>query len=139
LKPYNCINRLTVLVVALTFTLYGQSYAFPKKEVKKAVLLSIFLPGGGQFYLNNPVKGVILGSIQLTFLGLAGKNYLNYKQTNDPNYFKQAFGEFILFVGTWLYSVADAYVSSNLWDISRKIKKVEEENVFPGVPSNSSK
>lgn len=123
----------------LLLTLPSQSYALPKKEVKKAVLLSLFLPGGGQFYLNNPVKGIILGSLQLTFLGLAGKNYLDYKRTNNTNSFKQAFGEFILFVGTWLYSVADAYVSSNLWGVSKKIKLVEEENALPRIPSNSSK
>ncbi len=138
MKVFKRQIRYLLLISTLLVITTGIGNASTKKEVKKAVLLSLFVPGGGQFYLNSPVKGVIIGSLQLTFLGLAGVNYINYKKTNDPGYFKQSFGEFILFVGTWLYSVADAYVSSNLWGVSQKIKAVEQENAIPRKPPKSS-
>lgn len=118
-------------MIVFVIIISHKSYASPyKKDVKKAVLLSLFFPGGGQFYLNMPIKGLILGSLQIVFLGLAGKNYLHYKRTNNPDYFRQAFGQFILFFGTRLYSVADAYVSSSLWNISAKVERVKKENMI---------
>lgn len=100
----------------------------PEKSVAKAVLLSLTLPGGGQFYLGQPLKGVLFGGIELALLGLSAWKYQRYQESQSTEDLQNAFGTFILFVGTWAFSAADAYVSANLYEYQRKIRMVLQEN-----------
>ncbi len=104
------------------------STALPTKSVRRAVLLSLVLPGGGQFYLGHPLRGTVFAATELTFLGLAAWKYRTYQETQAPEDLQSAFGVFILFVGTWAFSAADAYVSANLYGYKQKIRMVLQEN-----------
>ena len=94
------------------------------KDPEKAALLSAFLPGGGQFYNEKYLKGVIIASIE----GFTGYNaisrYVKYKKFGDLQKFSESLSYGFYFLGTWLYSVADAYVDAHLFNFKEKVELV---------------
>ncbi len=92
------------------------------KSPTKAVLLSAFLPAGGQIYNEKYFKAAVLASIE-TYSGYKALDYyLSYRKSGDTEKFKSAVSFGIYFLGAWLYSMADAYVDAHLFDFGKKVQ-----------------
>ena len=102
-----------------------------RPSVGRAVLLAGIVPGGGAFYLGKPLKGLVLAGIELVPLGLATYHYQRYHTLNDRTELQTAFGWFILFVGTKLFSMADSYVTAKLWGFREAQRLVEQDVHLP--------
>ncbi len=113
----------------------GPSNTF-RPSVSRAVLLAGLLPGGGAFYLRQPVKGLLFAGVELVPLALAGRHYRTYRATGDRTELQTAFGWFILFIGTKLFAMADSYVTAKLWDFQEALRQVEQDVQVPpgGAP-----
>ncbi len=99
-------------------------FCFPdtsQKSVTTAVLLSCFLPGGGQFYNEKYVKGIFFGGVEIFTGYMAFRNYLDYRRTNSERRFEESFSYSFYFLGMWLYSIADAYVDAQLYNFEKKM------------------
>lgn len=92
------------------------------KSPTKAVLLSCFIPAGGQFYNEKFLKGTIIGGFEVYTGYHALESYISYKKKGNNEDFGQALSFGFYFLGAWLYSMADAYVDAHLYNFSRKIK-----------------
>lgn len=92
------------------------------KSPTKAVLLSAFLPAGGQIYNEKYFKAAVLASIE-TYSGYKALDYyLGYRKSGDTEKFKSAVSFGFYFLGSWLYSMADAYVDAHLFDFGKKVQ-----------------
>lgn len=109
------MNVMFVLCILLSETVVA-------KSPSKAVLLSCFLPGGGQFYNEKFVKGAVFGAAEAFTGYVALSNYLDYKKTGSEAKFKESFSYGFYFLGIWLYSMADAYVDAQLFNFDKKIQ-----------------
>jgi len=89
-----------------------------KKNTNLAMLLCV-LPGGGQFYTERYVPGVLIASTELAL------GYYAYKYHQDGNYEKR---NSLLWWGLFVfgYSLADAYVGAKMYgfDIEADVDKV---------------
>jgi len=92
------------------------------KSPTKAVLFSCFLPAGGQFYNEKYIKGTIIASIELYTGYKTAINYFDYRKTASPERFSDALSYGFYFLGTWLYSMADAYVDAHLYNFKEKME-----------------
>jgi len=80
-----------------------------------AMLLSAVIPGGGQFYTTNYLKGILFVGTEVTLSCLAIKDHLDYQETNDLN-LKNRRNNLLWWIATVkLLSIADAYVSANMY------------------------
>jgi len=101
-----------LLILGISFT-YAQ-----KKSASLAMLLCIF-PGGGQFYTERYVPGILIGSTEIALGYYAYKAHMasNYPERNS-----------LLWWGLFVfgYSLADAYVGAKMFgfDIETNIDKV---------------
>jgi hypothetical protein len=78
-----------------------------------AVLLSGLIPGGGQFYTGNPLKGILLGGAELA---LAGITVYEYRYSNGGQGNTDLGNTFLWWTGfAWAFSMADAYVSASMY------------------------
>ena len=120
-----------------------------------AAVRSAFLPGWGQIYTENKIRGSILfvscGAI-LTSGFISRKsyqnNYQNYKNTaealDNPQDCKKIHGcqelydkanqrfklsQFLFFssIGVWAYSIIDSYVNANFYNAQAKSKKLLDD------------
>lgn len=79
------------------------------------MLLSAIIPGGGQFYTANYLKGILFVGAEGTLGYLAIKDHLDYQETNNPA-LKNRRNNLLWWIATVkLLSVADAYVSANMY------------------------
>lgn len=106
-----------VITLLLILFLADQSFA-EEKSAKIAMLLCVF-PGGGQFYTERYIPGVIIGAGEITLGYYAYKNHLagNYSNRNSFLWW-----ELFLFG----YSLADAYVGAKMYnfDAETNLEKV---------------
>jgi len=104
-------------VVTLVILLINPAFA-EKKSAKMAMLLCIF-PGGGQFYTERYVPGVLIGAGEITLGYYAIKNHFEKKYSERNSLL---WWELFLFG----YSLADAYVGAKMYgfDIETNIDKV---------------
>jgi len=92
-----------------------------KKSPTAAIFLSI-LPGGGQFYTENYLKGAIFALTQTTLLGFTvhehlqaerakrDKDWENYEYHSDKRY------DLLWWDGiVWTLGMADAYISAHFY------------------------
>jgi len=78
-----------------------------------AVLLSGLIPGAGQFYTGNPLKGVLIGGAELA---LAGITVYEYRYGNNGQGNTDLGNTFLWWTGfAWAFSMADAYVSASMY------------------------
>ncbi|MDI6851932.1 MAG: DUF5683 domain-containing protein [bacterium] len=92
------------------------------KNPGKAVLMSAFLPGGGQFYNEKYLKGFIVASVEV-FTGYNSiSRYVKYRKSGDLQMFNESLSYGFYFLGTWLYSLADAYVDAHLFNFKEKVE-----------------
>ncbi len=94
----------------------------------KAMLYSAVFPGMGQFYNGDYVKGVIMTGVSVFLLSSA---YVNYRESHKYEkgssgwefYRKEAFSFGLYYLGVYLYSIADAYVSAHLYGVKYYFNK----------------
>ncbi len=115
----------------------GVTPSGPLRDPGKAVWWSL-VPGGGQFYTGQPVKGVILGGAEgfflLQTLRHAFRAYTelqSFRTSGDPAH-REAFLQaqqtmlFHLFwyLTFWGYAAADAYVAAHLFALDERLHEV---------------
>ncbi len=96
-----------VIICFLILFFADQSFA-REKSAKIAMLLCLF-PGGGQFYTERYIPGIMIGAGEITLGYYAYKNHLekNYSERNSYLWW-----ELFLFG----YSLADAYVGAKMYN-----------------------
>jgi len=99
-----------------------------------ALLRSAVLPGWGQFYNDRPVKGIVLGSLELGLLGWLIAEHLASeearRENDDPAYqlHSQRRLDLIWYTSaTWLFGMLDAYVDAYLYSFSTENEVFERE------------
>ena len=97
-----------------------------EKSPRKALLLSI-LPGGGQFYTQNYLKGAVFCAVQTTLAGATIYEYIlanRAKKEGDDfsyKYFSDWLKNFYWMNGiVWTISMADAYVSAHFYKFKQQ-------------------
>ena len=112
-----------------------------KKSPTGALLRSALLPGWGQFYNREPLKGVILGTVELGLLAWlvrehiaaedARQDYLISGDEADESRYethRQRRIDLILYTsGAWLYGMLDAYVDAYLFSFQSENRSFERE------------
>ncbi len=98
------------------------------RDPKKAMVYSAILPAGGQFYNRDYVKGIALGGLEVFLLASACVNYresLKYPDISEYKdfYARESFSYTLYFLGTYLFSIADAYVSAHFYNVDEYFKK----------------
>lgn len=105
--------------------------SYPKKNPTVALFLSL-LPGGGQFYTENYLKGIIIGGVQLYFGG--GTIYLHIKAKEAARkkykywrfyheWYSNQRNNFLWWDAlVWAISMADAYVSAHFYKFKEQGK-----------------
>lgn len=99
---------------------------------RKAMVYSAILPGGGQFYTGEYAKGLVFAGVELFLLGSA---YMNYRESQKFKihsferdfYVREAISYSLYFLGVYLFSIADAYVSANLHGVKRYFNKEKKD------------
>ncbi len=105
------------------------------KSAITAMLLTTFIPGGGQFYTKRWIKGIIIGGTQsyIIYRGLDTQFELNdVEKKLQESYSESLFSEKedllvkrgeIIWLGAlvWTIGVLDAYVDAQLYDFESDI------------------
>lgn len=109
-------NFLICIVIVLSVNV--SSAHAEKKNASLAMLLCV-LPGGGQFYTERYVPGIVIASTELVL------GYYAYKYHRDENYEKR---NSLLWWGFFVFgfSLADAYIGAKMYgfDIESDIDKI---------------
>jgi len=112
-----------------------------KKSPTGALLRSALLPGWGQFYNQEPLKGVILGTVELGLLAWLVREHIvaedarqAYLVSGDPadesryETHKQRRIDLIWYTSAaWLYGMFDAYVDAYLFSFQSENRSFERE------------
>jgi len=102
------------------------------KSPTKAVLLSLFLPAGGQFYVGNHFKGILMGSLDVYLTYNLAVSYIDFSKTNPSKFdyktkAQNFFGNLTLWLIFKLFSMNDAYVSAYFYNFDKQVKEVSIE------------
>lgn len=103
------------------------------KSAKTAMLLTTFIPGGGQFYTERYFKGIIIGGLQsyliyrevqtqLKINELKRENTLSFEQQtllDNKLDERREFGWWMALV--WTIGILDAYVDAQLYGFESKL------------------
>ncbi len=103
-----------------------------------ALMRSAAIPGWGQFYNDRPVKGILLGAVELGLLALFLKEYSvaedareDFLESGDPldeeryeTHRERRLNLIWITAASWLYGMMDAYVDAHLFAFE------EENSVF---------
>ncbi|UCD85101.1 MAG: hypothetical protein JSU92_02620 [Deltaproteobacteria bacterium] len=106
----------------------GLSYRYLVRRTRSEAMFRSFVPGWGQFYNEQPVKGFLFSGVELGLLGSAVTLYIlaNSAQdkSDDPNepdrgdYYEKAkdrylAGDILLYsaLGVWVVGIVDAYLN----------------------------
>ena len=102
-----------------------------------ALLRSVVLPGWGQFYNDEPLKGVIYGSVELGLLGwLIYENSVaeDARHSGDDAAYqvhRQRRLDLIWYTSaSWLLGMLDAYVDAHLYSFQAENEEFEREVAF---------
>jgi len=111
-------KRFTKYIIVILIFTFSLASGVEKKNASLAMLLCV-VPGGGQFYTERYIPGLIISSTEL-ILG-----YYAYKYHKEEDYEKR---NSLLWWGFFVfgYSLADAYVGAKMYgfDIEADIDKV---------------
>ena len=119
-----------LLLITIAYGLPGtpNTHRDASRIVKKSMLFSALIPGAGEVYLGNLIKGFAFSGSAFFFGFKTFQDYRDYRISGDEKYLQRAFGNFIVFIGIWGLSLADTYVSANLRDFEENIKIVSQDN-----------
>ncbi len=112
-----------------------------KRSPSGALLRSAVLPGWGQFYNDKPVKGVILGTVELGLLAWLISEHVqaedartDFLASGDPadeeryNVHSQRRIDLIWYTSAaWLYGMLDAYVDAYLYSFEAENRSFERD------------
>jgi hypothetical protein len=116
-------------VLILIFLTHSDT--LPRKSPTLAICLSL-IPGGGQFYTENYLKGVVFGGVQL-FFGWSTFYFYNQAEKMKKEkplhwefyyrYFRTQFYNFLWWDAfIWAIVMADAYVSAHFYKFEEQGK-----------------
>jgi hypothetical protein len=122
----------TIVLFLLVYSATGTDSTVQEfKQKNPAVALSLsLLPGGGQFYTENYLKGVIFAGVQSFFGGGAG--YLHFKAEEERKkkgesweyysewYSAQRTNYLWWSALTWAIAMSDAYVSAHFYKFKER-------------------
>ena len=112
-----------------------------RKSPTGALLRSAALPGWGQFYNENPLKGIVMGSAELGLLAWLLHEHIaaedartDYLETGDPadesryDSHSQRRMDLIWYTSAaWLYGMLDAYVDAYLFSFESENRSFERK------------
>jgi hypothetical protein len=117
------MKRNSIITLILT-CFVGFAHGSGKKNPSLAMLLCV-VPGGGQFYTERYIPGIVISGSELAI------GYYAYKYHQDEEYGKR---NSMLWWGLFVfgYSLADAYVGAKMYgfDIETDIDKVSVSYKF---------
>ena len=149
-----CVLLFPILFVFSSNSLSGMDYALPDslendssevstcKEIpviisrnpRTALLRSAVLPGWGQFYNDEPLKGIIFGTLELGLLSwLIAEHFASEEariNNDDAAYqiHRQRRLDLIWYTSAaWLFGMLDAYVDAYLFSFSTENEVFERE------------
>ncbi len=146
-----CVLILPMLFVFTVDAFNGLDYAFQdsldndssevsniavivRRNPSAALLRSAVLPGWGQFYNDEPLKGVVFGTLELGLLSwLIAEHIASEEARNnndDPAYqlHRQRRLDLIWYTSAaWLFGMLDAYVDAYLYSFSTENEVFERE------------
>jgi len=108
------------------------------KSSSLATLLSAAIPGGGQFYTENYWKGILIAGTEGTLAYFAIKDHLSYEDTHNTRYRDRRNNLFWWLATAKVLSMADAYVSANMYKFKEQMKltfnyNIKEKKITVGV------
>lgn len=108
-----------------------------RKNPTGALLRSAVLPGWGQFYNDEPVKGLIYGSLEIGLLAwlisehLAAEDARHSENSESYELHRQRRLDLIWYTSAaWLFGMLDAYVDAYLYSFERENTEFEKETVI---------
>lgn len=149
-----CVLLLSILFIFTADAFNGTDYAFQDtldndssevitfKEVPvvirrnpgTALLRSAVLPGWGQFYNDEPLKGIVFGTLELGLLSWLITEHFAAEEArinnDDPAYqiHRQRRLDLIWYTSAaWLFGMLDAYVDAYLFSFSTENEVFERE------------
>ncbi|NOQ21720.1 MAG: hypothetical protein GQ565_03580 [Candidatus Aegiribacteria sp.] len=146
-----CVLLLPMLCVFTASAFNGMDYAFQdsldndssevsnipvivRKNPGAALLRSAVLPGWGQFYNDEPLKGILFGTLELGLLSLLIAEHIASEEArnnnDEPAYrvHRQRRLDLIWYTSAaWLFGMLDAYVDAYLFSFSTENEVFERE------------
>jgi len=92
----------------IVFIIFSQN-----KNPYKAAWMSTFVPGLGQIYTGNYIKGLSFFGAEVYLINRLIRDYP--KIDKDENTLYRFSYNFVLALGLWSFNIADAYVSAHLY------------------------
>ncbi|MEO0143362.1 MAG: DUF5683 domain-containing protein [candidate division WOR-3 bacterium] len=114
----------------MLFFLILQDTTFFYKSPTKAIILSLTIPAGGQFYNEKKTKGFIISSIEVFSTSLLVYNAYQYQKYKTESYYWATIGYFITFLGIKMFSMLDAYIDANIINAKRSQIELKEKIRF---------
>lgn len=105
----------------------SETPTYPEKRVSTAMLLSTFIPGGGQFYTRHWIKGVLLAGGEITLGYFTVQEHIGMQEAlrgdlsdslvqREVDSLRNRRNVFAFFTGAVIaYAVADAYVDAHMF------------------------
>ncbi len=97
----------------------------PTHSPMKAAVLSLLLPGGGQFYNRQYLKGLLIGGGELFLYSTLYYSIKNYRETEQENYFWMGTSAMVGIVWLKLFSITDAYIDAQFIIANERIERLE--------------
>ena len=130
--------RKLILFTVMVFLLTSCLQAEMSKKPMQAAVLSLLIPGGGQFYNEAYLKFGIIGVVEGGLIGLTlyhyfkGEDYYDkFLETEDEKYYDKYVDYYYLrqndywwLAVTVFLSTLDAYVDAHLYDFESEKKKI---------------
>ncbi len=115
---------ISILLISFVLT-PGFSFAKEGKDERIATSLSLLIPGGGQIYNEQYVKGAIIGLIEGGTIYMIYKNnkYLQTEQSEEKRLITENNRNSLIWLlsAEIVYSSIDAFISAKMYDMNRKI------------------
>ena len=129
---------LIIIVLIFVLTTLSAEKVVLKKYPLKAVALSCFIPGGGQFYNGKLLKSGFVFALEGGLIGLAAYHHLEAEKYYDKyeissfesdydeyvNYYEKRQSDFFWIGMVIFLSAIDAYIDAHLFDFEEKKNKI---------------
>ncbi len=91
----------------------------------KAAILSLALPGGGQFYNRQYLKGALIGGGEIFLWSTLFYSIKKYRETEEEGYFWTATSVMVGLVWLKLFSTTDAYIDAQFIIAEQKMRQIK--------------